>query len=104
MIKELVETIESRLDKTRVMDLYSQEESDDPIVSHIFICMNSFWIMTEADLDKQLGFGWCEPIRGSGELGYFSLKELEDINQEYGVNIINIEDGSTLSQVKKRIS
>lgn len=83
----------------RVPDLYKQENVEDPIVYVHISCMNSFWLITELDPIKELGFGFCQMYEGGGELGYVSLKEIEEL--PYKINIKEIE--IALSQMKKEL-
>lgn len=83
----------------RVPDLYAQEDIEDPVVWLQINCLNSFWLLTEYDPIKQLGFGWCELFEGCGELGYVSLEEIERL--PYPIHITEIE--IPLSQLKKHL-
>jgi hypothetical protein len=81
----------------RIPELYSQEEVEDPTVYLKITCLNSFWLITEFDPEKELAFGYCEIIPGGGELGYVSLEEIEDL--PYPIQIEEIKQ--PLSEVKK---
>lgn len=83
----------------KIPGLYSQEEVEDPIVYLKITCLNSYWLITEFDKEKELAFGYCELLAGCGELGYVSLEEIEDL--PYPVTIEEIEQ--PLSQVKKEL-
>jgi len=63
----------------KIPPLYAQENEKDPTVYLIITCMSSRWLITELDPEKDIAFGWCEPIPGEGELGYVSLKEIRDL-------------------------
>ena len=87
--------------KKRIPALYSQEAVKDPIVFIKLNIMNSFWLITELDHDKELGFGFC-CLNGDiemAELGYVSLEEIEDTGYEIGIE----EMEKSLSQVKKEL-
>ena len=38
------------------------------------------WFVVEYDKNTDIGFGWAEVVPGCGELGSFSLLDLEDIS------------------------
>lgn len=66
--------------------LYSQEQVDDPIVPCRFYHPYSdwYWYPYEADLQQGLFFGF---VRGfEGELGYFSVLEFKDVEEQTGVS------------------
>ncbi len=83
----------------RIPELYSQEESEDPIVYLKITCLNSFWLITEFDKEKELAFGYCELIPGGGELGYVSFEEIEVL--PYPIDIEAVE--MPLSTFKKQL-
>ena len=83
----------------KIPALYTQEESADPIVYLKITCLNSYWLITEFDSEKELAFGYCELIPGGGELGYVSLEEIE--NLPYPINIEEVE--VALSTLKKQL-
>lgn len=64
---------------TKIPSLYSQEETPDPVVHASYFCPYSSgrWLVTEADPDQRLMFGFAELLPGCGELGYISMDELE---------------------------
>lgn len=84
----------------RIPELYSQEESEDPIVYLKITCLNSYWLITELDKEKEIAFGYAELIPGGGELGYVSFEEIEAL--PYPITIEEIE--KPLSEVKKELS
>ena len=85
--------------KERIANLYSQEEVSDPKVYLHISCLNSFWLITELDSDKEHGFGFCQILEGCGELGYVSLEEIE--NLPYPVEIKEVN--KTLSEIKREL-
>ena len=100
-LKEVKMSFLSNEQKKRIPALYSQEEVEDPIVFIKLNIMNSFWLITELDPDKELGFGWC-CLGGDiqmAELGYVSLEEIESTGYEVGIEEIE----KSLSQVKKEL-
>ena len=87
--------------KKRIPALYSKKNMKDPIVYIKLNIMNSFWLITELEIDKELGFGWC-CLGGDiqmAELGYVSLEEIEATGYEVGIE----EMEKPLSQVKKEL-
>ncbi|MCX6077688.1 MAG: DUF2958 domain-containing protein [Campylobacterales bacterium] len=85
---------------SRVPALYTQEDVKDPIVYLKISCLHSFWLITELDANKELGFGFCQIFEGGGELGYVSLKEIEDL--PYPITIVEME--KPLSALKKELN
>ncbi len=83
--------------------LYSQEHVDDPMVpcrfSHPFL--DWYWYPYEFDPQQGLFFGF---VRGfEGELGYFSVAEFKDVEEQTGVSFV-VDPTFTpmpLSEVKK---
>ncbi len=73
------------VDRKRLPALYSQEKVKDPIAYVRFF--NAYgagtWLATEFDGQDQF-FGWVEIHPGMGELGYFSLRELQSIPARMG--------------------
>ncbi len=87
--------------KKRIPALYSQEEIKDPIVYIKLNIYNSFWLITELDSKKELGFGFC-CLNGDfemAELGYISIEEIKNTGYEVGIE----EMEEPLSQVKKEL-
>jgi hypothetical protein len=48
---------------------------------------NGTWFMTEYDPEDRMGFGFAEICPGCGELGYFSIDELESVTLPLGLGI-----------------
>lgn len=73
------------VDRKRLPALYSQEKVKDPIAYVRFF--NAYgagtWLALEFDGQDQF-FGWVEIYPGMGELGYFSLRELQSIPARMG--------------------
>ena len=55
--------------------LYATENIKNPVVHLEIKCGNATWLITEIDKENELMFGFCEIVKGCGELGYVSLKE-----------------------------
>jgi hypothetical protein len=77
------------VDRKRLPALYSQEKVKDPIAYVRFF--NAYgagtWLATEFDGQDQF-FGWAEIHPGMGELGYFSLRELQSLPARVGGRVI----------------
>ncbi len=86
--------------KKRIPALYAQEEVKDPKVFLHITCLNSFWLITELDSEKELGFGYCQILEGCGELGYVSMEEIEALPYPVVVNEVD----KTLSEMKKELN
>jgi len=56
-------------------------------VAHYFSCFTNWdWYMTEYDPETGEAFGL---VKGDfTELGYFSIKEFEEVNRRHGINIV----------------
>lgn len=69
--------------RSKIPDIYSQEENSDPTVYLKFFSPYSgaVWLITEYDGRDQM-FGWADLGFGQGELGYISLSELENSHRK----------------------
>lgn len=68
--------------------LYATEEDDDPIArARLFSCLSGWtWLVTEYDPESGDAFGL---VRGfEEEWGYFSIREMEELNRSRGFNVI----------------
>ena len=45
------------------------------------------WYATEYDPETRMFFGWAMLIPGCGELGYFSLDDLESVRLPFGLTV-----------------
>ena len=72
-------------DRKKIPAIGGQEEVEDPIVYVRFFHAygRGVWLVTEFDGTDRM-FGWAEILPGGGELGYFSLKELESLEATVG--------------------
>lgn len=77
------------VDRKKLPPLYSQEKVKDPIAYVRFF--NAYgagtWLATEFD-GQDTFFGWAEIHPGMGELGYFSLRELQNTPARMGGRVI----------------
>jgi hypothetical protein len=87
----------------KIPQLYVQEKVKDPLVYVVIMCQGAVWLLTEFDSEKQLAFGWAELFPGSGELGYVSLQEIEELKKKYLVEVKELEEPKPLSQLKKEM-
>ena len=81
--------------------LFTTEDIENPIVHLEIKCVNTTCLITELDIEKGLMFGFCEIVKGCGELGYLSIREIEELSERYyiGVKKINIP----LNEAKKEL-
>lgn len=79
MPKELAET---------VPPLYATEDEGDPIARvKLFSCFNGWtWLVTECDPDSGEAFGLVKGFEE--EWGYFSIREMEEVNRSKGIGVI----------------
>lgn len=84
-MKLLTKKIESALPALRT----TETKGFDATVHVKFFTPDSSWtwFATEFDPAKRLFFGWATDGRGDGELGYFSLDELEEARGPYGLKV-----------------
>lgn len=68
--------------KSKIPDLYAQEEEKDPMVYAKFFSpyTGATWLVTEFD-GRDTMFGWADLGMGMGELGYISLSELDNLHR-----------------------
>jgi len=74
----------------KIPALYAQDGKGEDATVYVkfFNPMGSgTWLATEYDPEQRLFFGWAEIIPGCGELGYFSLDELESVKLPLGLGI-----------------
>lgn len=90
--------------RKKLPPLYSQDKVKDPIVQAVFFnpTGSGYWLATEFDGEDTF-FGFAEIHAGCGELGYFSLSELESIRVRGGLKIERDAwwDPKPLSEAKK---
>ena len=81
--------------------LYATENIKNPIVHLEIKCENATWLITEFDFRSELMFGFCEVVKGCGELGYVSLKEIEELSEIYFIGVKKVN--KKLSEAKKEL-
>lgn len=84
--------------------LYGQDGAEDPTVyAHYFSCMNGWdWWLLEFDGTDE-AFGLVEGY--DDELGYFSIKEMEELNRQMGFAAVERDahfSPKPLSAVRRR--
>ena len=70
--------------------LYSTDGQGDDAIVHVklFTPDSSWtWLATEFDPESRLFFGWADNGQGGGELGNFSLDELEGVHGPMGLSV-----------------
>lgn len=85
--KLITKTLERTIPK-----LYATQHDRDPIVRvKLFTPDANFtWFITEYDPKKRLAFGYVEqafPEGAEGELGYFSIDEIEQVRGAFGLPV-----------------
>ena len=74
--------------ESRVPPLYAQDgKGGDAVIFAKFFCPKNGWrwYMTEYDPETKEAFGWVEGC--ANELGYFSIREFEDLNRQMWVGV-----------------
>lgn len=71
----------------QIPKLYETEEQNDPIVYLKLFIDGWTWYITEFSIDKNICFGYVISPFCSGELGYFSLKEIKSIKGSLGIGV-----------------
>lgn len=68
--------------------LYATEEEAEPIARvKLFSCFNGWtWLVTEYDPESGEAFGLVKGFEE--EWGYFSIREMEEVNRSKGLNVI----------------
>lgn len=76
----LTQELRRRLPPLGAMD--DKDPAEVPIVVKFFYPAGSAtWYVTEFDPETETFFGFAELLPGCGELGYFSLAELEEVGR-----------------------
>lgn len=76
----------------RTPALYATEGVEEPVAqAHFFSCASGWdWYMTELDPATGEAFGL---VRGfEAEWGYFSIREMEALNRERGINVVERDE------------
>ena len=76
--------------ENKIPALYAQDGKGlDAVVHAKFFSPvgHATWFATEYDPETRTFFGWAEMSAGSGEMGYFSLDELESARLPLGLKI-----------------
>ena len=82
-IKEL---IPNELRK-QIPPLYATEEQKDPIVYVKLFLDDWTWYITELSIDGNICFGYVVSPFCNGELGYFSLSEIQEVKGSLGIGV-----------------
>lgn len=71
-----------------VPPLYATEHEDDPVARvKLFSCFNGWtWLVTEYDPDSGEAFGLVKGFEE--EWGYFSIREMDEVNRSKGIGVI----------------
>ena len=89
--------------KKQIPPLYATEDQKDPVV-YIKLFLDGWtWYITELSIDGDIAFGYVVSPYCSGELGYFSLNEIQFIKGSLGIGVerdLSFKP-TKLSQIKK---
>ena len=101
--EEMQQLMTEEIAKT-VPRLYGQDGAEDPTVyAHYFSCVNGWdWWLLEFDGTDE-AFGLVEGY--DDELGYFSIKEMEELNRQMGFAAVERDEHFSpkpLSAVRRR--
>jgi hypothetical protein len=84
MQKMMTKAIEAKAPKLYETDGQGYEAL---AVAHYFSCFNGWdWYLTEYDPETGEAFGLVKGLET--ELGYFSIREFEELNRRKGLNVI----------------
>lgn len=87
----------------QIPPLYATEDIADPIAFVKLFLDGWSWYITEISIDKDIAFGYVVSPFCSGELGYFSLNEIQSIKGSLGIGVerdLSFKP-TKLSQIKK---
>jgi hypothetical protein len=90
--------------RKQIPKLYETEDQKDP-VAYVKLFLDSWtWYITELSIiDGDIAFGYVVSPYCSGELGYFSLNEIQSIKGSLGISVerdLSFKP-TKLSQIKK---
>lgn len=74
----------------KIPNLYAQDGKGDEAVVYVKFFNpvgEATWYATEYDPETKTFFGWVELFQGEGELGYFTLDDLESVKLSFGMGI-----------------
>ena len=78
--KELIEEMQ-------IPKLYDTEEQNEPIAYVKLFIDGWTWYITEISIDADIAFGYVVSPFCSGELGYFSINEIQTIKNSLGIGV-----------------
>lgn len=74
--------------REQIPPLYATEEQNDPLVYIKLFIDNWTWYITELAIEDDICFGYViSPFEESGELGYFSLREIKAVKGSLGIGV-----------------
>jgi hypothetical protein len=75
------------IEKMHIPKLYEKEDILDPI-AHIKLFLDGWtWYITEISIDGDIAFGYVLSPFCTGELGYFSINEIQAIKNSLGIGV-----------------
>ncbi len=81
--------------------LFTTEDIENPIVHLEIKSGNTTCLVTEIDEKHELMFGFCEVVKGCGELGYVSIREIEELSERYYIGVKKVN--KPLNEAKKEL-
>ena len=71
----------------QIPPLYTTEDIADPI-AYVKLFLDGWtWYITEISIDEDIAFGYVVSPFCSGELGYFSINEIQTIKNSLGIGV-----------------
>lgn len=67
--------------------LYETENQKDPIVYCKLFLNGWTWLILEMSIDDDICFGYVMSPFSNGELGYFSLSEIQEVEGNLGIGV-----------------
>lgn len=83
--------------------LYETEDQNDPVVFVKLFIDGWTWLILEMSIDDDICFGYVISPFCNGELGYFSLSEIQEVKGSLGIGVeLDLHfKPQPLSQLKK---
>ncbi|MGM0518764.1 MAG: DUF2958 domain-containing protein [Campylobacterota bacterium] len=73
--------------KDKIPKLYETEEQNNPIVYIKLFIDGWSWYITEISINDDICFGYVISPFCDGELGYFSLQEIQEVKGSLGIGV-----------------
>jgi len=89
--------------RDKIPKLYDTEDQSDPL-TYVKLFLDGWtWYITEVSIDDDICFGYVVSPFCSGELGYFSINEIQEIKGSLGIGVERdlYFKPTSLSEIKK---